>query len=152
MSDYDNDRYVARGGTTALGIIGTVLGSLGTAGSGLLGLGGLSNGGGNMNNRCQDMMMALAQKDADIAKLEGEKYTDNHLLELYQYVDGRLRIIEKNLSDSNAAQAVVNCQLNSGVQLLTQQVASINNTLSMITKLAVPSTAVVDFGSTSTSS
>ena len=143
--------YVARGGTTALGIIGTILGSIGTAGSGLLGLGKV--GGTNMDSeRCKTMMLDAAEKDAEIARLKGEKYTDGHILDVYKYIDGRLRTVEKQISDNAAAQAVVNCQLNSAVQLLNQQIVSINNTLALITKTAVPKSIVVDFSATTSGS
>lgn len=69
---------------------------------------------------------------------------------MYKYVDGRLRNVEKQISDNAAAQAVVNCQLNSAVQLLNQQIVSINNTLALITKTAVPSSIVVDFSPATT--
>lgn len=143
--------YVARGGTTALGIIGTVLGSIGTAGSGLLGLGKV--GGTNMGSeRCKNMMLDISEKDSEIARLKGEKYTDEHILDTYKYMDGRLRAVEKQISDNAAAQAVVNCQLNSAVQLLNQQIVSINNTLALITKTAVPKSIVVDFSTTTSGS
>lgn len=140
--------YVARGGTTALGIIGTSLGSLATLASGALGVERLTNNGGtSMNN---NVMLALAQKDAEIARLNSEKYTDNNILATYQYIDGRLRAIEQKINDNAAAQAVINCQANSAIQLLNSQIGAINNTLVLITKTAVPSSIVVDFGSTST--
>lgn len=143
--------YVAKGGTTALGIIGTVLGSIGTAASGALGVGKLT-GGSSMNDteRCKDMMMRLSEQDAKVARLEGEKYTDNNILKLYEYLDGRLRGIEKQVNDNAAAQAVINCQANSAIQLLNQNIAAINNTLALITKTAVPKSIVVDFTATTT--
>lgn len=144
--------YVARGGTTALGIIGTVLGSIGTAGSGALGLGKISGGNSMDSERCKDMIRELSEKDSEVARLKGEKYTDEHILETYKYFDGRLRQVEKQVNDNAAAQAVVNCQLNSAVQLLNQQIVSINNTLALITKTAVPKSIVVDFSTTTASS
>lgn len=142
--------YIARGGTTALGIIGTVLGSLGTAASGALGAGTLvNNGGTRMNNNA---LLELAQKDAEIARLKSEKYTDENILATYQYIDGRLRTLEQKVNDNAAAQAVVNCQNNSAIQLLNQSIVAINETLKLITKTAVPSSIVVDFNGTTTSS
>lgn len=144
--------YVAKGGTTALGIIGTVLGSIGTAGSGVLGLGRMANGGGTMDSeRCKDMLRELSEKDSEVARLKGEKYTDEHILNTYKYIDGRLRDVEKQISDNAAAQAVINCKLDCGINLLNQQVASINNTLALITKTAVPKSIVVDFNTATTS-
>nr|DAG37046.1 MAG TPA: hypothetical protein [Caudoviricetes sp.] len=143
--------YIARGGTTALGIIGTVLGSIGTVGSGALGLGKVVNGGAVMDSeRCKDMLRELSEKDSEVARLKGEKYTDEHILETYQYVDSRLRAVEKQISDNAAAQAVINCKLDCGINLLNQQVNSINNTLALITKTAVPKSIVVDFSAATT--
>lgn len=143
--------YIARGGTTALGIIGTVLGSIGTVGSGALGLGRVVNGGAVMDSeRCKDMLRELSEKDSEVARLKGEKYTDEHILETYQYVDSRLRAVEKQISDNAAAQAVINCKLDCGINLLNQQVNSINNTLALITKTAVPKSIVVDFSAATT--
>lgn len=143
--------YIARGGTTALGIIGTILGSIGTVGSGAVGLGRVANGGAVMDSeRCKDMLRELSEKDSEVARLKGEKYTDEHILETYQYIDSRLRAVEKQISDNAAAQAVINCKLDCGINLLNQQVNSINNTLALITKTAVPKSIVVDFSATTT--
>ena len=143
--------YIARGGTTALGIIGTILGSIGTVGSGAVGLGRVANGGAVMDSeRCKDMLRELSEKDSEVARLKGEKYTDEHILETYQYIDSRLRAVEKQISDNAAAQAVINCKLDCGINLLNQQVNSINNTLALITKTAVPKSIVVDFSTTTT--
>ena len=143
--------YIARGGTTALGIIGTILGSIGTVGSGAVGFGRVANGGAVMDSeRCKDMLRELSEKDSEVARLKGEKYTDEHILETYQYIDSRLRAVEKQISDNAAAQAVINCKLDCGINLLNQQVNSINNTLALITKTAVPKSIVVDFSATTT--
>lgn len=91
------------------------------------------------------MMMRLSEQDAKVARLEGEKYTDGNILKLYNYLDERLRGIEKQVNDNAAAQAVINCQANSAIQLLNQNIAAINSTLALITKTAVPKSIVVDF-------
>lgn len=138
--------YIARGGTTALGIIGTSLGSIATLISGAIGAKNAAGGSGMNNN----VMLELAQKDAEIARLNSEKYTDNNILATYQYIDNRLRTIEQKINDNAAAQAVVNCQNNSAIQLLNQNIVAINNTLALITKTAVPKSIVVDFSTDST--
>lgn len=138
--------YIARGGTTALGIIGTSLGSIATLISGAIGAKNATGGSGMNNN----VMLELAQKDAEIARLNSEKYTDNNILATYQYIDNRLRTIEQKINDNAAAQAVVNCQNNSAIQLLNQNIVAINNTLALITKTAVPKSIVVDFSTDST--
>lgn len=75
---YENNDYASHGvGTAGLttGIIGTVLGS------GILnnGLGGLF--GGNQNPAASPIYQ-LAQKDAEITRLQAEKYSDNKNAEL----------------------------------------------------------------------
>lgn len=107
--------YTAGRGTTALGIIGTALGGLAVAGNGLLG--GLNMGGTrNVNGEgcCSENHLVNryeAAQAARIAELETEKklrdaniYSDQKSLELYKYIDGRLRGIEDKICD----QAVVN--------------------------------------------
>ena len=79
--------YVAGRGTTALGIIGTVLGSIGTAGSGLNLLGANPAAVYENSSVCvHDMQMTqeLAKKDAEISRLESEKYTNNAVIDLYK--------------------------------------------------------------------
>lgn len=109
--------YTAGRGTTALGIIGTALGGLAVAGNGLLG--GLNMGGTrnvNVNGECGCSENHLinryeAAQSARIAELETEvklrdanTYTDQKSLEMYKYIDGRLRGMEDKICD----QAVVN--------------------------------------------
>ena len=75
---YENNDYTSKGvGNAALttGIIGTVFGS------GILnnGLGGLF---GNNQNPTASPIYQLAQKDAEITRLQAEKYSDNKHAEL----------------------------------------------------------------------
>lgn len=78
-----------------------------------------------------------AEKSARIAQLEGELanknaeiYTDKKSLELYQYVDGRLRGIEGQL----AQQAVYNATNNGLIGCLQNQVAALQG----MTKTVIP--------------
>ena len=78
-----------------------------------------------------------AEKSARIAQLEGELanknaeiYTDKKSLELYQYVDGRLRNIEGQL----AQQAVYNATNNGLIGCLQNQVAALQG----MTKTVIP--------------
>lgn len=109
--------YTAGRGTTALGIIGTALGGLAVAGNGLLGglnMGGTRNVNVNGEDGCLENHLVNryeAAQAARIAELETEKklrdaniYSDQKSLELYKYIDGRLRGIEDKICD----QAVVN--------------------------------------------
>lgn len=109
--------YTAGRGTTALGIIGTALGGLAVAGNGLLGglnMGGTRNVNVNGEDGCSENHLVNryeAAQSARIAELETEvklrdanTYTDQKSLEMYKYIDGRLRGMEDKICD----QAVVN--------------------------------------------
>jgi hypothetical protein len=73
------EKWVAGGGTTALGTIGTVLGGAALLGNGN-GLGGLLGGG---NNELQKENAALQSK---VAALEAEKYSDANDAKIYDAV------------------------------------------------------------------
>ena len=142
--------YVAGRGTTALGIIGTVLGSIGTAGSGLNLLGANPAAVYENSNVCvHDMQMAqeLAQKDAQISRLESEKYADSVGLGLYKYIDGELKSIREQSNTRWTEQAVVNANLSNGLTALSGQAASTAQLVAQITKTAVPSSAICNFNS-----
>lgn len=129
--------YVAKRGTTALGIIGTSLGGLAVAGGPILAA--LSNRGGRcaahapqvVVNECSESHTVNryeAAQAARIAELETEvklrdanAYTDQKLLEMYQYTDGRLRAIEAD----NAAQKVVNQRTQDSFALAQADLAAV---------------------------
>ena len=101
--------YVAGKGTTAMSIIGTVLGGAAAAGVPLLKAMGAKNGGDDPAN--QPVSRYEAAQAARIAELETEVklgdsniYTDQKSLEMYKYFDGKLNGIESKLCD----QAVIN--------------------------------------------
>lgn len=106
--------WTAGKGTTALGIIGTTLGGLAVAGTPILG-GMMSRGAAaaaeagcsenHLVNRYEAGLQArVAELETDKKMLEANTYTDSKALQLYQYIDGRLRGIEGEI----AAQAVTN--------------------------------------------
>lgn len=138
------------------GIAGTALSLLGGGGA-LLNLLGGNRAGNAATDMAAAMMMANAaprtvgctcsedhvvtrydaEKSARIAQLEGELanknaeiYTDKKSLELYQYVDGRLRNIEGQL----AQQAVYNATNNGLIGCLQNQVAALQG----MTKTVIP--------------
>lgn len=129
--------YVAKRGTTALGIIGTSLGGLAVAGGPILAA--LNNRSGNCTtpapqvvvNECSESRTVNryeAAQAARIAELETEvklrdanTYTDQKMLELYQYTDGRLRAIEAD----NAAQKVVNQRTQDSFALAQADLAAV---------------------------
>lgn len=135
---------VANAGLTT-GIIGTALGGLATLfNNGVI----LGNGPArNINGApivCSDdeaVNRYEAKQSARIAELETEiklrdanTYTDSKILETYQYVDGRLRNIEAQISQ----QAVYNATCNSTLACMQGQIAQLQS----LTKLIVPATNV----------
>jgi hypothetical protein len=148
--------YIAGRGTTALGIVGTVLGSLGTANA--LGGAGLplvgKAGAPYFEASCACMndiknTKELMDKDARIAKLESERYTVETELQLYKYFDGELKdirhTIEVNKDNANARfaeQAVYNATVNGTLGTVTGQIAALQTIVNSITKAVVPSNVV----------
>lgn len=150
-----NHEYASKGVAGAglgLGIAGTALGLLN---GGLGGLGGLGGFGTNAMAAAAIPAMAgyaasrttcnedhtvnryEAAQQARIAELETEvklrdanTYTDSKLLEMYQYVDGRLRGVESQLCQ----QAVVNTQVAANLSCLQKTV----DVLSGMTKTVIP--------------
>lgn len=131
--------YVAKQGTTALGIIGTALGGLATlanGGAGLLGMGG--------NNCCSEntpvtryevgMQQEIAAKDSKIALLESSIYVDGKLNDLRNYVDGKFNVVNDKLS----AQAVHNATSDAVLSCVQGQIAQLQS----LTKLVVPNASV----------
>lgn len=116
-------------------IAGTALGfGIGSAALNLLGNGGL-NGlfggcGGNNYGALFAWERELSHKDAEIGSLRADLATDRKVLELYQYVDGRMRNIEGQL----AQQAVVNAQITANLSCMQNTI----NTLSGLTKTVIP--------------
>lgn len=140
--------FVAGRGTTALGIVGTVLGSIGTAGV-------LGNGVGLLNNNanvCSENMAVsryelnqeskIAELQSQIALRDANTYNDQKLLEVYKYFDGQVKDIRATMCANDKAQAVINARFESGVDVLGSQVASINNTISNLTKTIIPNANV----------
>ena len=140
--------YYAGRGTTALGIIGTVLGSLAVAGNG--GLGVLGGNGGAPH--CADGMpvnryeltqeQRIGALEAKNALLEANTYNDAKLLEVYKYVDGELKDIRATMCENEKLQAVINAKCESGFAVLNSQVMSLTNTINSLTKTIIPNTSI----------
>lgn len=131
--------YVAKQGTTALGIIGTALGGLAVAGGGLL---GAMNGGAraaaaecsenHLVNRYEAAQAArIAELETEVKLRDANTYTDKKMLELYQYTDGRLRAIEAD----NAAQKVLNQRTQDSFALAQADLAAVKAELKSDIKL-----------------
>lgn len=122
------------------GNLGVTLGAIGT-GAGLLNgvLGNLFGGCGRNGADCDTHVVSRyeAGQAARIAELETEvklrdanTYTDKKMLEMYQYMDGRLRGVEAQISQ----QAVVNAQITANISCMQQEIAA----LSGLTKTVIP--------------
>lgn len=114
------------GAGLGLGIAGTALGVLGN--------GGIGNILGGWGNNCGGAMFAwereLSHKDAEIGSLRADLATDRKILELYQYVDGRMRGVEGQL----AQQAVTNAQIIANVSSMQRDIDVLNG----LTKTVIP--------------
>ena len=137
--------YTAGRGTTAMSILGTVLGSIGTAGA----LGGNLLGGNVANpyqmgestpvNRYEmELQKENSELKSQVALRDASIYTDGKLNDFRNYVDAKFSAVNGELRDI----AVYQASNTATVGCLAQQVAGINNVLGQITKCVVPNTAV----------
>ena len=127
------------GAGLGLGIAGTALGLLN--GNGLGGLfGGTAMCNENMPvNRYElSMVRDLTNKDMEIAYLKGRDASKTDDLELYKYIDGQVRRIDRELAD----QRVFNATTGATVSCLTGQVNGMQALLNSITKTVVPNSAI----------
>lgn len=118
-----------------VGGIGGYIGGIATL-LGMAGNGGILNGcagseGDHVVNRYEAGQAAeIAALKSDIKLRDANTYTDSKILEMYQYLDGRLRGVEGQIS----AQAVVNAQITANISCMQNQIA----TLSGLTKTVIP--------------
>lgn len=137
--EYEN-KYASKGvaGTgLGLGIAGTALGLM-------AGNGGLNLFGNNCNNGCSENNLINryeAGQNARIAELETEVklrdsniYTDNKILALYQYVDGKIQGIEAQICQQN----VYNATNTATINCIAGQVSQLMG----LTKLVIPNGSV----------
>lgn len=134
------------------GIAGLALGVLN---SGFLSGGNGWNGWNIRNNGCgcgvgygygvSDAVYseALAQRDAEIARLNAKAYSDESDLAIYKYFDGQLKEIRKELCE----QKVFNATTNGALGTLASQTNELKSIISSITRTAIPKTAICDFDS-----
>ena len=118
--------FVAGRGTTALGIIGTVLGSLGVAGNNGMGLfnGNCGCSENTAVNRYElNQEQTIAKLQSEVALRDANIYNDQKLLEVYKYFDGEIKDIRANA----AAQAVKNAQVEGAFAVLGEKIAAQRN-------------------------
>ena len=134
------------GSGLGLGIAGTALGVLNS---------GWLNGTRLFNNgayTCSENMPVsryelgqeskISELQSQVALRDANTYNDQKLLEVYKYFDGELKNIRATMCDNNAKQGIINAKFESAVDVLGSQVASINTTISGLTKTVIPNANV----------
>lgn len=132
------------------GVAGAGLGT-GIAGLSLGALNWLSNGGFNLfgrNNCAYDAM--LSAKDAEIAKLQAEKYTDQTGIALYKELATKINGLELQMQDGFAKQCQVNSNLMASITNVQAQAQQSAALLNNITGIAVRSNMICDFNGCNT--
>ena len=113
------------------GYIGGITALLGLANGGVLNSNNGNCEGDHVVNRYEAGQSAeIAALKADIKLRDANTYTDQKMLDMYQYLDGRLRGVEGQIS----AQAVVNAQITANLSCMQSTL----NTLSGLTKTVIP--------------
>lgn len=72
----------------------------------------------------------IAELETEVKLRDANTYTDQKMLELYQYTDGRLRNLESQLCQ----QAVINAQTTANISCIQQNLAELNG----MTKTVIP--------------
>lgn len=131
------------------GIAGLTLGVLNGAGGLLNGL-----GCGNRNTYgCNEGLVSLyqseimARKDSEIAFYRAKSYSDETGLEMYKYIDSRLRSLEERIHTNEVQQVAFNSTTTAALTALQGQTATIQGLLATITKTAVPESVICSFNS-----
>lgn len=115
------------------------------------------NNGNNCNNNCAcsddrpvtrydaNLLLSLNAKDAEIANLKSDQYTDQKIVEVTQYLDSKINAVAAEMRANKDAQAAINLQQavyngtnTATIQCLQNQVAQLMG----LTKLVVPNSSV----------
>ena len=150
VTENNKHRWDAGAGTTALGIIGTTLGGLATAMAGGNALTGshMCQAPFETHGVCQHDIQTLKELEAanaQIARLESEKYTDKTGLEVYKYFDGQLKELREDINRRFTAQEVINANVQSSLSILKSQGDASAALLASITKTAIPQSVICNF-------
>ena len=134
------------GSGLGLGIAGTALGVLNGGLGNILGGLGYNNGMCHEDRLVNRYELSQAQEieslKSQIALRDANTYSDQKLLEVYKYFDGELKEIRQHQCDKWAAQGVINAKVESGMDVMASQVASINATLGAITRTVIPNASI----------
>lgn len=84
----------------------------------------------------------IAKLESEVALRDANTYNDQKLLEVYKYFDGQLKDVRSTMCANDKAQAVINAKFESSLNVLGSQVASINATISNLTKTVIPNANV----------
>lgn len=145
--------------SNAKGNLGVTLGAIGTGLGAIGGLGGLLGGMVNnaMGNSCgcqptcsentyvtryeQTLVQENSAKDAEIALLKADKYTDQKIVETYTVLDGKISALAAQVQANKDAQTAVN--MNQAVYngTNTATIACIQSQITQLmslTKLGIP--------------
>jgi len=129
--------WTAGRGTQALGIIGTVLGGLAVAGAPLVN--GLGRNANDVDSKPVSRYEAaqaarIAELETEVKLRDANTYTDQKLLEVYKYFDGKLDGVNRRLCE----QDVWNAAQTATMGAMAQQIAALNG----MTKMVIPKTNI----------
>lgn len=149
--------YVAGRGTTAMSIIGTVLGGISALGGNA---GGLLNNGTvaayeyhNATMHDVEDAQKLAAKDAEIAQLKAERTARDvedrakqYSIEVYKELAGRINEMKDTQNNKWTDQMVTNAQMSDAITALDGKATNTANLVAQITRTAVPQSSICNFG------
>ena len=132
--------YVAKQGTTALGIVGTTLGGLAVAGGTLLNAG--RNAGCSENTPVSryelGLQQTIAEQGSHIQLLEAEKHTDQKIVDVYNAINPQINAIKDELRNIAVYQATNTAT----ISCLGNQVNGLQAVLNGLTKTVIPKSSV----------
>lgn len=118
-------------------------GIIGTVGTGLALLGGGFNGlFGNIGNTRTSDAEKIAALTSERDMLLSDQRNDGKMLELYKYLESKDKAQAEALNNFKMAQAVVNAQVSDNIAINSNNIATIQNTLSNLTKTVIPITNI----------
>lgn len=135
--------YVAGRGTTALGIIGTILGGLAVGGgTGLLNgrTGAYESSYATMHDI--DDVKQMAEKDAEIQSLKMAQSTDAKIIDTYKELQSQINAMKEQAANRWTEQMVTNSQLTSAVNVNTNNLIALQSKVDGFTKVVIPTTSV----------
>lgn len=138
MAEYTGNSYVAKQGTTALGIIGTVLGGLAVAGGNAGNLGWNNQNTQYVSRETFDLQNELIRSERQNAILSADLNTEKKMVEVYNSLNDKINRIVSDQAAINSAQAVTNTAVTSNIAVMQNNI----NQLMGLTKLVVPNTSV----------